>query len=222
MFTAPVYRDAMGNTTEAYCETQVSSTSSDDSHMDPDAQSVVNQLHLGTQVDPLPLVPEQLGTEAEPLVAQFEDDRDSEAFVTAQGLVVEEVKEEEAKVRVKVARYTLLVPYFLVCSGGAGRVSCCMHPTISTATSQARRDQALLENNMLVMQWTRSRARAPDAGSMYDPVNTAEIPRVNAHRRSPRGSPKILLQTSERAAKVLKAQELILAQDARPLTLHCP
>jgi hypothetical protein len=31
-------------------------------------------------------------------VEQFEDDRDSETFVTAQGLVVEEVEEEEAKV----------------------------------------------------------------------------------------------------------------------------
>jgi C4-dicarboxylate-specific signal transduction histidine kinase len=67
--------------------------------MDPDAQTVHRQLQLGTDVDAMPMVPEQLETDAEPLVAQFEEDRDIEAFVTAQGIVVEEVEEEEAKVR---------------------------------------------------------------------------------------------------------------------------
>ena len=66
--------------------------------MDPDAQAIARQLQLGTKVDPMPLVPEQLDTDAESLVAQFEDDRDTETFVTAQGMVVEEVEEEEAKV----------------------------------------------------------------------------------------------------------------------------
>jgi hypothetical protein len=71
-------------------------------------------------------------------VDQFEDDRDSETFVTAQGLVVEEVEEEEAKVGPPV--YT---------DAAAAAAGACMNtrpqPILAPATAAgAGRSQALL------------------------------------------------------------------------------